>query len=107
MNIPINIYQTASSGTWSFNTQEFTASSNSHLTQILVSAATSTTTFDFYIQDNHKDSRIIYDTRTDDGDATGTLRDSPNIPLVGIYTVYVINSSNDELFTGLLTVSEA
>lgn len=106
MNIPIDINQTASSGAWTFNTVEFTEAANAYLTQILVIAASADTTFDFYIQDNHKDARLVYDTRTDGSDATGTLRDPVNIPLVGIYTIGVINASADEVFTGLLTVKE-
>ena len=106
MNNQIYVNQTASSGAWSFNTQEFTEASNAYLTQILIKAASADTSFHFYIQDNHIDEHIIYDTRTDAGAATGTLRDPVNIPLIGIYTINVVNSDADEQFTGILTVRE-
>ncbi len=104
MTLEILISQTAGSNVWSFNTQKFTE--NAYLEQIIVVAATDTTTFDFYIQDPK--SVLIFDTRTTDGpDATGTLRrNNLRIPMIGIHTVGVANSSANEAYTGKLVYSE-
>jgi hypothetical protein len=102
--IVVTISQTASSGAWSFNTQKIDFG---YLEYILCVAASGDTDFHFYIQDDTKDSNLIYDTRTEDGMATGTLRDTRvHIPLRGVHTVGVINSSEDEAFTGKLIIWE-
>ena len=102
MNIyAIDISQTASSGTWSTNTLKI---AGGILRNILVKAATSTTTFDFKIIDE-KDN-IIYDTSRNEKTATGILDDSVRIAMKGKYTLTVYNSSADELFTGRLMIQE-
>jgi len=106
MILEIEINQTCSAGAWSFNTQKFT-SVNAYLRQIIVVAATSTNAFDFYIQDDSFNTNFVYDTRTDGSEPTGTLRQSVDIPLLGIYTVGVINAEGaTEIFTGRLMIAE-
>ena len=92
------ISQTAASGAWSFNTQKLVSSL---IRQIIVKAATSTTTFDFTITDNN--NNIVY---TTDTKATGTLRVELTIPISGICTFAVANSSVDEAFTGKVSIQE-
>src|SRR3990167_10462740 len=94
----IEISQTASSGVWSFNTPKL---HSPLLKQIIVKAATVTTTFTLTITDD-KDN-IVY---INDTPATGTLRVEVEIPVRGIHTVAVSNSSADEAFTGKLSVEE-
>lgn len=91
--IPIEIAQTASSGAWSVNTERLTGAD---LRQIIVKAATTTTTFDFSITDE-KDN-VVY---TYEG-ATGTLNELLYLPMRGVYTLAVANSSADEAYTGRL-----
>ena len=95
---PILISQTAASGTWSFNTAKLTSAI---LKQIVVKAATATTTFDFQIIDDN--SLIVFDTNTP---ATGILRQELELPLKGICTIKVLNSSVDEAFTGKIMCLE-
>lgn len=95
---PILISQTAASGTWSFNTPKLTSGI---LKQIIVKAATITTTFDFQIIDEN--SLIIYNTDTP---VTGILRHEIELPLKGVCTIKVLNSSADEAFTGKLSILE-
>lgn len=96
---PIEISaQTAVSGTWSFNTPKLVSAL---LKQILVKAATATTSFDFQLIDDR--SNVVYSTDTP---ATGTLRQELDLPMKGIYTVKVLNSSADEAFTGRLMLLE-
>lgn len=92
------ISQTASSGTWSFNTAKLTSAI---LKQVIVKAATATTTFNFQIIDDH--DLIVFNTETP---ATGTLRQELDLPLKGICTIKVLNSSVDEAFTGKLSLME-
>jgi len=94
----IKISQTASSGTWSVNTGKFDAAI---LKQIIVEAATATTTFDFTITD--EDNNTVYTTETK---ATGKLREEVMIPLKGIHTLAVANASADEAFTGKIKTQE-
>ena len=102
LHTPVLISRTCAGGAWSFNTQTF---SKGKITQIIVKAAAATTTFDFYIQD--KDDDYVFDTRTGGGKATGTLRREVQIPVRGIYTLGVINSSvATSTFTGKIMVEE-
>ena len=94
----INISQTAVSGTWSFNTAKLVSC---FLRQILVKAASADTTFRLQLTDE-KNNVVYYN----DTLATGTLREEKEVPLKGIYTVEVLNSSADEAFTGFLMVEE-
>lgn len=94
----IDISQTSSSGSWSFNTPKVVSSL---LKQIIIKAATSTTTFGVTITDDK--NNIIYFTDTK---PTGTLRHEIEIPFKGIHTIAVDNASNDEAFTGKISFQE-
>lgn len=94
----IKISETASSGGWQKNTAKF---DNVFLRQVVMTAATSTTTFNFTVTDDH--GLIVYSTKNK---ATGTLQQEVKIPLKGIYTLAVSGSSADELFTGRFAVEE-
>lgn len=99
---PIPISQTASGGAWSFNTTKF---SGAELRQIIVIAALATTTFDFTITD--ADGVVVYDTAERGLTPTGTLNESVNLPLRGIYTLAVSGASvATSTFTGKLMVKE-
>ena len=90
--MPIEISQTASGGAWSFNTERFTGVD---LRQIIIKAAADDTTFDFSITDEK--SNIVY---VAEGN-TGTLNDLLYLPMRGIYTIAVANSSVvDSVYTG-------
>ena len=96
--IPIEISQTASAGAWSFNTEKFTGVD---LRQIIIDAATATTTFDLSITDEK--NNIVFDV----DNITGSYGSDPNdllyLPMRGIYTIAVANSSVlDEVYTGRL-----
>lgn len=92
------INKTASSGNWSFNSPRFVSAI---LKQIVLKAATATTTFNFSLTDEF--NNIVYNTDTS---ATGTLRQELEIPLKGIYTIAVSGASVDESFNGLLSILE-
>ncbi len=94
----ILISQTAAAGTWSFNTPKLTSGI---LKQIIVKAATATTTFDFQIIDDN--NLIVYNTDTP---ATGILRHEIELPLKGVCTIKVLNSSVNENFSGKLSILE-
>lgn len=98
LNYEIDISSTAVSGTWSANSSKLVSSL---LKQIIVKAATSTTTFEFDITDE-KDNVIF----TTEYPATGTLREEKDIPVKNILTLRVFNSSVDEAFTGKVCVVE-
>lgn len=98
---PVEISQTTSSGTWSFNTLKISAGL---CKEIYVKSATAATTFDFKMVDDK--SNIIYDTAELEKTATGKLYDFRGIPMRGIYTLTVHNSSADEAFTGRLLIGE-
>lgn len=99
---PIEISKTASSGAWSFNTDKI---SMGIIRQIVIKAATDTTTFDFYLLDDK--SNYVYDTRTRGMTPTGTLNELLQLPVRGIYTVGVVSSFVlDEEFTGRIMVQE-
>jgi len=92
--IPIEISQTASSGAWSTNTERFTGVD---LRQIIIKATTATTTFDFSITDEK--SNVVYEKEGN----TGTLNELLYLPMRGIYTLAVANSSVvDSAYTGRL-----
>lgn len=90
--------QTASSGEFYFNTPKY---DNVVLQHIYVEANTDTTTFDVQLIDDM--SLYTYQTNTV---ATGKHNISLNIPLKGIYTFKVTNSSADEQFKGKIIVVE-
>jgi len=69
--------------------------------QIVIEAATATTTFDFDI--TNKSNLTVFNTETK---ATGKLLREVNIPCHGIYTLRVQNASADEAFTGEILVEE-
>ena len=96
---PIEIAKSASSGAWSFNTMKF---SGGDLRQILVSAATATTTFDLSLTDDYGNIVLSIE------GITGTYGADPSelmyLPLRGVYTVSVANSSADEAYTGRILV---
>jgi hypothetical protein len=94
---PIEVSQTASSGIWSFNTQKF---SGGNLMYIVLNPTTATTTYDISIIDEK--SNTIYN---DEG-ITGLYIQEVYIPLRGVYTISVSNSSVDEAYTGRLMVEE-
>lgn len=95
---PIEISQTAYGGTWSFNTAKLVSSI---LKQIVIKAASSDTTFRLQLTDE-KNNIVYYN----DTLATGTLRHELELPLKGIYTVEVLNSSANEAFTGRFMMEE-
>lgn len=100
----VEISQTASSGEWSFNTLNIRPAGICK--EIYIKAATATTTFDFKMVDEK--SNIVYDTLEMNADepktATGKLYDFTQIPMRGVYTLTVYNSSADEAFTGRLLI---
>lgn len=95
--IPIEISKTASSGTWSFNTDRITGAD---LRQIIVKAATATTTFDLAITDDK--SNTVFEVSGITGGYGSDPDDLVYLPMRGIYTITVSNSSVDEAFTGRL-----
>ena len=96
---PIPVSGTTASGTYAFNTLNIDAAI---LSQIVIKAATSTTTFGVKIEDP-KDV-VIFETDTK---ATGTLRREISIPVKGIHTVTIQNASADELFSGKIMILES
>ena len=94
---PIEISQTASTGAWAFNTPKF---SGSDLRQIIIKAATATTTFDVTITDEY--SNEVY---SKEGN-TGAFNELLYLPLRGVYTVAVSTSSANEAYTGRLLMEE-
>ena len=95
---PIYISGTPSSGIYSVNTSRII---NGIIKQIILKAATSTTTFYFDITDDH--NNVIYNTETA---ATGTLRQEMEIPIKEINTLRIYTASADEAFTGKLSILE-
>ncbi len=95
---PIEISLTPSSGTISTNTLKL---ESRVIKQIIIEAATSTTTFKFDIKDEK--GLTVFNTETA---ATGKLLEEVDIPAVGIYTLRIYESSSDELFTGRVMVQE-
>ena len=84
----IDISQTASSGSWSFNTKKF---NSVLLKQIIMEPATftplsSATTYDVEITDPN--GLIVFTTETK---WTGKYREQMEIPLKGIHTIAVNN----------------
>lgn len=95
---PVEISQTASSGIWAFNTPKF---SGCDLRQIIIKAATSDTTFDITITDDY--DNIVYSSEGN----TGSLNELLYLPLRGVYTVALVNSSvENEVYTGRLMIEE-
>jgi len=67
---------------------------------ILITATTTTRTFDFKIIDSG--NRIIYHKEG----ITGVLRDTPEIPMRDINTMRIENADADEVFSGKLSLME-
>lgn len=98
LHYEIEISQTASNGTWSFNTSKL----NSCLLRlVIIKATTTTTTFSFKIEDPQ--DNIVYETEFP---ATGTLREQTQVPLRDINTLTVSSASTDEAFEGKLVCEE-
>ena len=95
---PLDVSETASSGTWSVNTPKL---ESRIIKQIIIEAATNTTTFDFDIQDEK--NLTVFNTETK---ITGKLLEEVSIPTSGIYTLRVYNSSADEAFVGRIMIKE-
>jgi len=95
---PIPVSGTTASGTYAFNTLNIDAAI---LSQIVIKAATATTTFDVKIEDPKDVVIFLTDTK-----ATGTLRRELVVPLKGIHTVTILNASADETFTGKIMIRE-
>jgi hypothetical protein len=96
---PIEIDQTASAGEWSFNS---TSIPGGAILEVVVKAATGTTTFNVTITDDK--GNVIYAPTT----ATGTHREhSIIVPVRGVITIGVDTSSVDEAFTGRGVIDEA
>lgn len=94
---------TTSSGTVSFNTPKF---SMGYLRQIIINPATSTTVYDLVIID--QDGYTVLPTQDQQ---TINLTGSTNfhkldIPMVGVYTVKIQNSTADEAFSLKMLVQE-
>lgn len=94
---PVNKSVTVASGVWSGNTQKVMGI----LLQVVVSATTATTTFDFSITD--EDDIVI---KSWEGN-TDELNEDVYIPLSGVYTLEIANSSVDEAFTVYLGIDES
>ena len=97
----IEISGTPASGTYSFNTPKF---DSAILKQIILKSASNDTVWDIRMIDDHNNRSI--DTTVSGLAPTGTYNQQFDIPLKGIYSFYVLNSSADELFTGRLLVQE-
>lgn len=89
---------TVSSGAWSGNTQKIIGGVLLH---VVVQAATATTTFDFSITD---EDGIVIKEWTDN---TDELNEEVYIPMSGIYTLAISNSSEDEVFKVYLGIDES
>ena len=98
---PVEISETAVSGAWSENTIHV---SGGVILQIYLKAATSTTTFQFKVTDDY--DNIIYDTDQLAVHPTGTLNAFVYIPIRGICTFDVYDSSVDEAFTGRIMIED-
>jgi hypothetical protein len=94
----IDISEIASSGTFAVNTPKLVSSI---LRQIIIKAATSTTTFDVKIEDR-KDN-VVYEINTK---ATYILREETEVPIKDVLTLTISNASADEAFTGKLCLEE-
>ena len=88
---------TTSSGTYSQNTGKLVSCI---CKLILITATSDYTTFDFQITDSG--DRIIYKKEG----ITGVLRDNPDLPMRDINTMTISTSSNDEAFSGKLSLME-
>lgn len=92
-----------SSGSWSANTLKFSVG---YLRTILITPATSTTIFDFRMVDEN--SNVIFpNDMTSGSNCEGGLNVTKvDIPLGGVYTMQILNSTADEQFNYLLMVQE-
>ena len=89
---------TVSSGSWSGNTQKVMGI----LLHVLVSANTETTTFDFSITDDDGITIKSWTANTDE------LNEQVYIPLAGVYTLSISNSSKtDESYIVYLGIDES
>jgi hypothetical protein len=82
------------SGSWSANTIVLTGM----LGQVTIQPDTETTMYDFSLTD---DENVLVYERTD---ITGDLMEELNVPIHGIYTMAISNSTRDESFTVVLNV---
>ena len=94
---PLKITDTAVSGTISYTTIKLVCSI---IREILVKPTTTSTTCDIKIVNS--DSLIIFETTA----ITGELAEVVELPVRGIYTVVISNSSVDELFNIQLVIEE-
>jgi len=97
----IEISKTPSSGTVSFNTPKFDAGLLKH---IYLKSASVDTTFDVKITDSRGNN--IIDTSVSGESPVGIFNKFYDMPLKEIHTVYIFNSSADELFTGKISIME-
>lgn len=88
---------TTSSGIYSQNTPSLVSCI---CKLVLITATNNDTTFDFQITDSG--GRVIY---RKEG-ITGVLRDNPDLPMRDINTMRIETASNDEAFSGKLSVME-
>lgn len=86
---------TPSSGTYVVNTA---VTVQGMLRQVIVEPATSSTTYDVKIENNK--GHIIYQRLSE----TGALAESVDVPVKGILTFTINNSTVDEAFTAQLAV---
>jgi len=93
--------QSAVSGTWASNTLDIKAGILKH---ILLAATASSTTFDFKLIDDK--SNVVYDTIRREKTATQVLDDEIEMPVHGVYTMRVYNSSSDDTFSGRLLMRD-
>lgn len=93
---PEKVTGTAASGTFSVNTQKL----NGILRQVVAKPATGTTIYDISI--TNPDSSTIYE-RTSE---TGNLAEEVALPIYGIHTVLVTNSTVDEAFEIQLIIED-
>ena len=91
------VLATIASGAWSGNTPTF---SGAMLLQVVVKATTNTTVFDFNLTDKY--GVIVAEWK----DIGGELNAQVSIPLRGIYTKAISNSTKDEDFKVELNVDE-
>ena len=94
---PIVKTVTVASGVWSGNTQKVMGI----LLHVVVQATTATTTFDFSLTDEDDITIKSWVGITDE------LNEEVYIPLAGVYTLAIANSSADEAFVVYLGIDES
>lgn len=100
--VPISL--TTSSGAASMNTPKY---SMGYVRQVIVSSATSTTTFDIQLIDPQGFDVFASNDINFVGITGSVTMHKVDVPLVGIYTFKILNASADEAIRGEMIVQEA